>query len=69
MLQGAAQRQQNDGSDSFLQAMGILSYWQRVGFLPSDLSKEKVLQYLKDEIGLNDVLEENYEIFIEDEPD
>lgn len=69
MQQGVAQRQPNDGSDSFLQAMEILSYWQRVGFLPSDLPKEKVLRYLKDEIGLNDVLEENYELFIEDDPD
>jgi len=69
MLQGVAQRQQNDGSDSFLQAMGIFNYWQRVGFLPSDLSKEKVLQYLKDEIALNAVLDESYELFIEDDPD
>ena len=66
MLQNARLRQPSDGSDNFQQAMAIFNYWQTVGFLPSDLSKEKVLQMLKGEIEPKDVLKENYEIFIED---
>ena len=67
-MQIVAARQQSGGSDSLLQAMAIFSFWQEVGFLPGTLEKEKVLQYLKDEIELKDVLE-NHESRRTAEPD
>ena len=67
-LQIVAPKQQSGGSDSLLQAMVIFDFWVQVGFLPGTLEKEKVFQYLKDEIGLNDVLE-NHESRRQTEPD
>lgn len=55
-LQSAAPKLPNAGSDSFLQAMKIFDYWQTHEFLPSEMNRQAVVQFLKGEIDAEDVM-------------